>query len=334
MKNLNELKRLRNVKAPDELKERTLAAARDVWRAEMETSEFPERLEQPSGKKTFAPTPRRFSAAKRILAAACALGIVIGGTAVWKSRKTEQPAGDAVAESLANTFGFVAYAANSGETMVPKDSTIVFDNGSGCDDLEKGFYSGCLFRVTGENIQTISASIDKGCALYRAKRFDLSADVVSSWRESGGEWPPTVPGMEGADNIMVSGLGDEDADTVNTWWADTCWNLENGFVDTYDPDVSYGFWAPPIDTALGEEEEDLQQAWHGRVDTFEGATLNVTVTFTDGSQQTQSMALHSGKLGVEYLDPDGGPTLTGEVYDQPGDFGKPYVYGVYGEIQP
>ena len=52
----------------------------------------------------------------------------------------------------------------------------MFDTGSGADDPEKGFYSGCLFKVTGENIKTISATIDKG-AVYRTKTVkDTSAD--------------------------------------------------------------------------------------------------------------------------------------------------------------
>ena len=67
---------------------------------------------------------------------------------------------------IAHTFGLVAYAADTGEMRQPKDSKIVFDTGSGADDPEKGFYSGCLFKVTGENIKTVSATIDRG-AVYR-----------------------------------------------------------------------------------------------------------------------------------------------------------------------
>ena len=72
MKNMNELRKLQDMKAPEELKERTLAAAREARRAEQ--ADAPQHL---------MPAPRRrFGVAKRILAAACAFGVIVGGTAV------------------------------------------------------------------------------------------------------------------------------------------------------------------------------------------------------------------------------------------------------------
>ena len=62
MKNMNELHDLQDMKAPEQLKQRTLAAAREARRAEQQDA--PQHL---------APAPRRrFGMAKRILAAACA----------------------------------------------------------------------------------------------------------------------------------------------------------------------------------------------------------------------------------------------------------------------
>ncbi len=75
---------------------------------------------------------------------------------------------DAAADAISHSFGFAAYAADTGELRQPKNSKIVFDCGSGTDDPEKGFYSGCLFKVMGEGIKTVSATIDKG-AVYRMK---------------------------------------------------------------------------------------------------------------------------------------------------------------------
>ncbi len=317
MKNLNELSNLQSVKAPEGLKERTLEAAREMLSEEKTTR--PRHLKTGAGKGAIL--------FKRAAAVLCASGIALGGAVFWKSGNPQQPVGDAVAETIMNSFGFVAYAADTGKTVTPKNSKIVFDSDSGCDDPEKGFFSGCLFKVTGGDIKTVSAEIDGQCAIYRAKRFDLpSGDFIRSAEK--GE-APSVPGMEGADQVMVSGTKDEDNGEAK-WWADTCWVLENGFTDEYDADASYGFWAPP-ESAQGYEE-DLQKAWHGRIDTFEGLTLTVTVTFTDNTSQTQTMKLHTGKLGVEYPDDNSGFYLTGEVYDKPEDYGKPYVYGVYGEI--
>ena len=167
MNNRNRWDQWKDIKAPDELKQKTLAAARQARR------EAQQDMPQP-----VASAPRRrFGMAKRVVAAACAFAVVVGGTAVWKSQTSGQPASDAVAETVAHSFGIVAYAADTGETMEPKDSKIVFDDGAGVNDLKKGFFSGCLFRVTGENIQSVSASMDKG-GLYRTKSltgFDVDA---------------------------------------------------------------------------------------------------------------------------------------------------------------
>ncbi len=306
MKNLNELSGLLSIKAPDELKKRTLEASREF------------RGTQAQSRKPFY----KSRIIKRVTAAACALGIIVGGTMLYKTRDPEQPVSDAVAGTIMNSFGFAAYAADTGETSVPKGSTIVFDSGDGgCDDPEKGFFSGCLFKVTGDNIKTVSASIDKDCAIYREKRFELPSGEFALSEEKGET--PCLPGMENADNVMVCGLGDE-----GKWWADTFWILENGFTDEYDPDTSYGFWAPP--ESAPDPNEDLQQAWHRRTDIFEGAALSVTVTFTDGTSQTKTIRLHTGRLAVEYKNEE--IRLTGEVLDVSEGKEKPYVYGVYGEL--
>ena len=80
------------------------------------------------------------------------------------------------------------------------------------------------------------------------------------------------------------------------WYADACWKLENGFVEDYDPQASYGFWDEP---QPNDPNGDLREAWHDRIDEFDGATLTVTVTCTDGKQETPTLTLHTGKLGCE-----------------------------------
>lgn len=328
MDNRNNWNRLKNIKAPDELKERTLAAARQARREEQQNT--PQHL--------AAAPRRRFGMAKRIVAVACAFGVVVGGTAVWKSQQSGQPASDAVAEAVAHSFGIVAYAAETGEVLEPKNSKIVFDDGAGVDDPEKGFFSGCLFKVTGENIQSVSASMDKG-GLYRTKTltgFDVDAyyqmtaaaeEALRAGKSSAvaAAEAASDPRLEGADEVMSYGLGE----TENASEIDACWKLENGFVDDYDPEVSYGFWGEPKPY---DPNADLREAWHGRIDEFDGATLTVTVTFTDGTQQTQTLTLHTGKLGVTYPDDGSGMRLTGEVLTDEQAAEQGYVYGVYAEI--
>lgn len=307
--NWNELK---DIKAPQELKERTLAAAREARKL--------------TNEPLHAVPRHSWGMAKRLLAAACAFGIVLGGTAVYHTHNgTAQTGSAAVADAISHTFGFAAYAADTGELRQPKDSKIVFDTGSGADDPEKGFYSGCLFKVTGENIKTVSATIDKG-AVYRTKTVkDTSAD-----RD---EWvrlmhQGTNPELDGADTVMVWGNGPEEG--AEQMYADMCWKLDNGFTDAYDSDTSYGLW---LSSQPETTDDDLQDSWHKAVDGFEGAKLTVTITFTDGSEQTRSMTLHTGKLGVEYKDDTSGPSLTGEVLTDEQAAAEGYIYGVYADIE-
>ena len=288
---------MKNIKAPDQLKARTRAAVRE--------------------EKSRARQPVRSmrGGMKRLLAAACAFAVVLGGAALHGRQTGSDPVTD-----IAHTFGLVAYAADTGEMRQPKDSKIVFDTGSGADDPEKGFYSGCLFKVTGENIKTVSATIDRG-AVYRTKTVkDTSADR-DEWVRT--MYQGTNPAIDGADRIMVWG-----SDEMHMY-ADLCWKLDNGFTDEYDPDVSYGLWLP---SRQEDADDDLQDSRHKSVDGFEGAKLTVTITFNDGSEQTRSMTLHTGKLGVEYKDDTSGPSLTGEVLTDAQAEEQGYLYGVYGEL--
>ena len=298
---MNKWDEMKNIKASDELKERTLRAARE------ERGRTPQHIGRPAHR-----------GAKRVLAAACAFAVVLGGAAL-SGRQT----GGSAADDIVHTFGLVAYAADTGEMRQPKDSRIVFDCGSGADDPDKGFFSGCLFKVTGENIKTVSATIDRG-AVYRTKTVkDTSADR-DEWVSS--MYQGTNPELDGADTVMVWGNGFEGAEQM---YADLCWKLDNGFADEYNPDVSYGLWLP---SRQESEDDDLQDSWHKSVDGFEGAKLNVTVTFTDGSEQMQSMTLHTGKLAVEYKSEASGPSLTGEVLTDEQAAAEGYIYGVYAEL--
>ena len=292
---------MKNIKAPDELKARTRAAVRE--------------------EKGRARQPARSmrGGMKRLLAAACAFAVVLGGAALHGRQTGSDPVTD-----IAHTFGLVAYAADTGEMRQPKDSRIVFDCGSGADDPDKGFFSGCLFKVTGENIKTVSATIDRG-AVYRTKTVkDTSADR-DEWVSS--MYQGTNPELDSADTVMVWGNGFEGAEQM---YADLCWKLDNGFADEYNPDVSYGLWLPSEPSE--DENADLQQEWHENVDRLEGTKLTVTVTFADGSTQTRTMTLHTGKLGIEFNDDTSGPQLTGEVLTDAQAEEQGYLYGVYGEL--
>ena len=296
---MNKWDEMKNIKASDELKERTLRAARE------ERGRTPQHIGQPAHR-----------GAKRVLAAACAFAVVLGGAALSGRQTGSDPVTD-----IAHTFGLVAYAADTGEMRQPKDSRIVFDYGSGADDPEKGFYSGCLFKVTGEDIKTVSASIDNG-AIYRTKTVKDTSDDRDEWVRSMHQG--TNPELDGADTVMVWG-----SDEMHMY-ADLCWKLDNGFTDEYNPDASYGLWLPSEPSE--DENADLQQEWHENVDRLEGTKLTVTVTFADGSTQTRTMTLHTGKLGIEFNDDTSGPQLNGEVLTDAQAEEQGYLYGVYAEL--
>ena len=297
MKHGNRLEELQIFKAPERLKTRTRMAAQEMREGVGQTRRQPQRGRM-----------------KRLAAVVCAMAIVAGGATVWSRRAPDSSAVGAVA----NSFGLVAYAADTGEIIQPQDSRIVFNSGAGVDDLEKGFFSGCLFKVTGDHIAKVSASIDKG-GLYRAKRIEVEHDDVAELHQG------TDPRLDGADAVSVSGLPER-----NQWWADLSWKLGGSFEEAYDADASYGFWGAPTQH---DEDEDLQTAWHDRIDAFEGAKLTITVTFTDGTTDSQTMTLHTGKLAVEYPDDLHGARYTGEVLTEEQAEEQGYLYGVYAEIE-
>ena len=322
-KNMDELRAWQDMKAPEALKQRTLEAAREARRAEQ--ADAPQRT---------APAPRRFGMARRILAAACAFGVIVGGTAVWRAQATGQSAGDAVAEAVAHSFGIVAYAADTGEEITPKDSRIVFDFSGGGgypigDEEQCDFYSGCLFRVTGDNIQTVSAETDRG-NFYRHKK---DIQISSSLEERRAALDKTLPAVQGAEYVQLSSPALEPDAPDAIWYVDADWPLENAFSEQYDPEAFYGFrTVVPTSLMLSDNSADLQKSVHNRIDYWDGATLTVTVTFTDGTTDTQTMTLHTGKLGCEYVDGEIGPQLTGEVLTDAEADAQGYVYGVYAEL--
>ena len=84
MNNRNDWNRLKDIKAPDELKARTLAGG---------ASGAPRAQQQSAPQHLTAAPRRRFGMAKRIVAVACAFGVVVGGTAVWKAQRKRPASG-------------------------------------------------------------------------------------------------------------------------------------------------------------------------------------------------------------------------------------------------
>ena len=176
--------------------------------------------------------------------------------------------------------------------------------------------------TTGGNGVTFDGFKDQYFRIKKYLRMDMAESKGPSIFEVGCGSGPFL--------LMFQKDGFRGAEGAEQMYADLCWKLDNGFTDAYDPDASYGLWLPSKPETT---DDDLQDSWHKAVDGFEGAKLTVTITFTDGSEQTRSMTLHTGKLGVEYKDDTSGPSLTGEVLTDEQAAAEGYIYGVYADIE-
>ena len=217
------------------------------------------------------------------------------------------------------SFGLTAYAADTGERYEANaNGGLAFStSGQGSWSAEDGHYTGCLFQVAGENIQTISLAIDRE-ALYRSRTLtDLPGEEVQKYLEaeaSGTEYQ--LPG--GGDVIAaVYSEGEEEPLTL-----EVVTDLGASVTEDYDPEARYGFLIP--DTGDIDWEGDPRTANQESIDRLDGARLTVTVTFDDGSEQTKIYTLSTGQLKVEYEE-DGTMTLLPQLA---GD-DDPWIYGVY-----
>ena len=299
---------MEHIQPPAGLNDRVLSAARQRA-AEQE----------PAGPKRLAPRKRR-PVLRAAVCAACALALVAGSVTLGPIGGGESSAGGAPVTALPTfSFGLTAYAADTGERYEANaNGGLAFStSGQGSWSAEDGHYTGCLFQVAGENIQTISLAIDRE-ALYRSRTLtDLPGEEVQKYLEaeaSGTEYQ--LPG--GGDVIAaVYSEGEEDPLTL-----EVVTDLGASVTEDYDPEARYGFLIP--DTGDIDWEGDPRTANQESIDRLDGARLTVTVTFDDGSEQTKIYTLSTGQLKVEYEE-DGTMTLLPQLA---GD-DDPWIYGVY-----
>ena len=289
-------KLMERVHAPEELETKVLCAAR------RQAAEQPERQTGPRhlAKRNWKPVLRG------AVCAACALALVLGTVHFRPAGESgEQPGATPV---MTYSFGLTAYAADTGETVRPNaNGGLAFDSGSGMADQETGHYTGCLFRVTGEEIRTVSLTVDRG-GLYRSEtRTGLTTEEVRKlWQ------------AEEAGGSVCTIYGKDEDGPMN---AEVMTALGASVTEDYDPEVCYGFWVPEN---REDPDADLRQVCWDSIDTFDGARLTVTVTFADGGEQSKTYILSTGRLRVEYGE-DGTRTMLPQLA---GDE-EPFVYGIY-----
>ena len=285
---------MEHIQPPAGLNDRVLSAARQRA-AEQE----------PAGPKRLAPRKRR-PVLRAAVCAACALALVAGSVTLGPIGGGESSADGAPVTALPTfSFGLTAYAADTGETYEANaNGGLAFStSGQGSWSAEDGHYTGCLFQVAGENIQTISLAIDRE-ALYRSRTLtDLPGEEVQKYLEaeaSGTEYQ--LPG--GGDVIVVTDLG-------------------ASVTEDYDPEAYYGFLVP--DTGEIDWEGDPREANQESIDRLDGARLTVTVTFADGTEQARTYTLSTGRLKAVYDANSPGMTLLPQLA---GDE-DPWIYGIY-----
>lgn len=300
---------MEHIQPPAGLNDRVLSAARQRA-AEQE----------PAGPKRLAPRKRR-PVLRAAVCAACALALVAGSVTLGPIGGGESSADGAPVTALPTfSFGLTAYAADTGERYEANaNGGLAFStSGRGSWSAEDGHYTGCLFQVAGENIQTISLAIDRE-ALYRSRTLtDLPGEEVQKYLEAeanGTEYQ--LPGGEGVINAIYS-EGEEDPLTL-----EVVTDLGASVAEDYDPEVRYGFLIP--DTGDVDWTGDPRTANQESIDRLDGARLTVTVTFTDGTEQTKTYTLSTGRLKVEYDANSPGGTLLPQLA---GD-DDPWIYGVY-----
>lgn len=98
--------------------------------------------------------------------------------------------------------------------------------------------------MTGENIRTVSLSVDRG-GLYRSRTLtDLTDDQV---REYLAEWKAGAP--------VYSVYGEDEDGPMN---AEEMASLGAAVTEDYDPEASYGFWVSPEQYKATDEDGDLR----------------------------------------------------------------------------
>lgn len=301
-------KLMEHINTPAGLNDRVLFAARQ------------QAAEQTSGQTG----PKRLTTGKArpilrgAVCAACALALVLGTVRFYPAEtQPETPVGQEDGPTVmvpAFSFGLTAYAAGTGETITPNaNGGLAFTMGAGLYWPEQeGYYTGCLFQVTGEGVRQVALSLDRG-GLYRSRRLEhLTVEEMQAIREAQarGEMAPTSI----------------DQDEDGNWSTEAMMKLGASVTEDYDPEASYGFWVPSGQESQ-DTEMDMGEAAQASIDFFDGAVLTVTVTFDGGTEQTKTYLLSTGRLRVTHS--SAGMTVLPQLA---GD-DEPCIYGIYAESE-
>lgn len=262
---------------------------------------------------------RKKMAVKAAVCAVCALALVLG--TIQRQPAVPEENGEATEiirhgdsgqflPSLSLSFGLTAYAASTGNVYsAQEDGGIAFAMGEGMANPSEGDFTGCLFQITGEEIESLFISVDQG-GLYRYRILEnLTEEEMAEYRQAMAEGRMATAAISMTDD--------------GVWYMPEMVTLGECIQEAYDPEVRYGFWVSPEEMSYGTGM-GMEQEARADVDVFDGAALTITATFTNGEERTQVYRLRTGSLKVERI---GEYELT--VLPELAEENDPYVYGIY-----
>lgn len=278
--------------------------------------------------------PAKRGRAKRLAIAACTVLALGAGTLAIASYAglpdTNQGSSPAQTDSaIPGPFDFTVKAyASSTNTLLSfgENGMIAFDRDLTTGLPQKpsyysqGFFTGCLFRIQGDNIVSASVSIDKGQLYAYTKDEFIKSDHPERWTEAL-NWKPGKADdggyYEAYDNVQPQATNDGlDRSDPNKLCLVTLSSLL-GQSATIGADnlsamsaggYSIGLWT-------NEDYEDIPQhnPFDGIIDTYDGAHLTITTTSTDGSVTTKVIELHAADLKMQYVNAEYGGTRKVQV---------------------
>ncbi|MBQ3513081.1 MAG: hypothetical protein IJA32_04690 [Lachnospiraceae bacterium] len=181
-----------------------------------------------------------------------------------------------------NRFGMNVYAAETNEDGMEmkelENEAKVFS--MICPGSSDAHYIDCLFEIDGNNIKSVSGSIDKG-EFYRFEYAEMTSVEY--------------------ENMCLQGGADGENYTYNGYFyklrsAGYCEQIGNEFEEEYNSEVYYGFYLPDITSDISQ---DLREEYHANIDQLDGAIMTITVTYYDDTTESVTYKLSTGKLDVD-----------------------------------
>lgn len=215
------------------------------------------------------------------------------------------------ATNTQNTFGLAAYAADKGTSSEASGNEITFALETGSSAGPNGIKSNASFQITGTNIAKIAMQLDRG-KLYQMER-------VTKQLTSKGEKAEADAFMAAEDKTKQI-----DADISTFSWQEFKRNgvkekpsqalyiegkmLGKSVSVPYDKKYSYGLYAPADEMSKIDPPTAEGKTWgllYGQhldkaVDFFDGAILQVTATYKDGTCETKTLHLKTENRRISY----------------------------------